>query len=187
MTKFILGGGYLFKAPDGGRAFVLELTKGIKKPKILDCVFADPENETNKFLQDKERFAKFISDFEMELATPEKFVQQIKSCNVLFIRGGDTEILIDTLKKSGDWISALDGKTVAGTSAGAMAIAKYSHALVQDKIIEGFGILLVKVIAHWQSEIYEINWEKAKTELQNYKEDLPVYALKEGEFVTIKI
>lgn len=67
-----------------------------------------------------------------------------------------------------------------------MAIAKYSHALEQDKFIEGLGLLPIKVIAHWKTDIYEVDWDRALKEIKEYKEDLPVYTLAEGEFVVIK-
>lgn len=41
----------------------------------------------------------------------------------------------------------------------------------------------IKIIAHWQSELYEVNWQSALSELRSYKEDLPAYVLKEGEYV----
>ncbi len=187
MSKYILVGGYVHKAEDGGKAFMEELVKGFNKPvKILDCVFADPEQAEEKFKQDQERFSKFISDFTLELATPEKFLEQLKECDAVFFRGGETDILIDTLNKCGDWVPLLQGKTVAGTSAGAMMLAKYSHALEQNKIMDGLGILPVKVIAHWQSDIYEVKWDEALTMLKEYKEDLPTYTLKEGDYIVIE-
>jgi peptidase E len=188
MTKYILVGGYWTKGENEGQNFALELVKGFDRPvKILDCIFADSEQADNKFLEDKERFSKFISNFELELATEDRFKTQIETADIVFFRGGDTEALINTLKKCGDWQSKLEGKTVAGTSAGAMALAKYSHALTQNKLIEGFGLVPVKVIAHWQSELYEVEWQKALAGLKAYKEDLPIYTLKEGEYKVFEI
>lgn len=189
MTKFILIGGYIRKAPDGGEAIFKEFVKGFdpkKEVKILDCVFADPENAEKKFQEDKEKMSKHISNFTLELANEENFKEQIKSSDVLFLRGGDTDTLFNTLKKCGDWVSELKNKTVAGSSAGAMVLAKYSHALIKDEIIEGFGIVPAKVIAHFESEMYEVDWGKALMQLTTHGEDLPLYPLKEGEFVVIE-
>ncbi|MES2315807.1 MAG: Type 1 glutamine amidotransferase-like domain-containing protein [Patescibacteria group bacterium] len=188
MIKFILAGGYTTKAPDGGKAFFEELVRGFdstKPVKILYCIFADPTQAKVKLIEDKEKASKFTPDALLELATEENFLAQLKNSQVLLLKGGETDILMDTLKRCGNWMDLLDGKTVAGTSAGAMALAKYSHALEKDSILEGFGLVPVKVIAHWESQIYDVDWGKALMMLTSYKEDLPLLRLKEGEYVVI--
>ena len=47
------------------------------------------------------------------------------------------------------------------------------------------GFVPVKVLVHCCSDYYSsrINWEKAYTELKNYREDLPLLTLAEGQFV----
>jgi peptidase E len=189
MTKYILIGGYLQKASDGGQAFVEEFVKDFQDRttvRVLDCIFADPVQAEVKFQEDKERMSKFVPNLQMELADPKNFLEQVRVSDAIFFRGGDTDTLISTLKECGDWVSSLEGKTVAGTSAGAMALAKYSHALIKDRLTEGLGLVPVKVIAHWKSEIYEVDWEQALENLTNHKEDLPVYTLKEGEYVVLE-
>lgn len=190
MIKYILVGGYIQKTADRGRAFCEELVKSVdvyRPVKILDCMFARPINSWDeKLTEDNQMLSEFITNFVLILADVNKFEEQVKDADVIFLRGGETDILIDLLKKTGDWTKNLEGKTVAGTSAGAMAIAKYSHALEQDKLMEGLGLLPVKVIAHWKSDVYEVDWERALKEIKEYKEDLPVYALTEGEFVVIE-
>ena len=191
MTKYILGGGYTQKTEDRGRAFCEELVKDIElyRPvKILDCMFARPMNSWDeKLMEDNQMFSEFITNFELILADVDKFEEQAKDADVIFLRGGETDVLIDLLKKTGDWTKYLYGKTIAGTSAGAMAIAKYSHALEQDKLMEGLGLLPVKVIAHWKTDIYEVDWDRALKEIKDYKEDLPVYTLAEGEFKVFNV
>lgn len=191
-TKYILVGGYLHKASDEGRAFCEELVKGFnfdRPVKILDCLFADTEERWEvKFKEDKERFKKYIKNFNFELADPKKFIEQVKASDVIFLRGGETERLINVLNKRGDWIKELDGKVLAGTSAGGDVISKYSYNLDTNKIIDCLGLLPVKFIPHWCSDYNapNIDWDKALQELKNYKENLPIYTLKEGEFVVIE-
>lgn len=56
-TKFILVGGYVRKAPDGGKTFVEELVKGFTEPvKILDCVFARLQSVWEKTLAEDREF-----------------------------------------------------------------------------------------------------------------------------------
>ena len=47
----------------------------------------------------------------------------------------------------------------------------------------------VKTIVHFQATGYKpkISWEKAKQLLDEYGEKLPIYALKEGEFVKVLV
>ena len=190
MIKYIIVGGYIHKAKDGGRAFCEELVKGInKKPiKILDCMFARPrESWEQKIKEDNTLFLKFIKDFELELALPEKFTEQVKKSDIIFLRGGYTTQLFDALIQNKDWLKELDGKVLAGTSAGAEVIAKYYHVLDSGRIGDGLGLLPIKFIPHWKSDFFDdikqnIDWQKVLKELKDYKEDLPIYNLSEGEF-----
>lgn len=191
MTKYILAGGYLHKAPDGGKAFLEELVKDFhlyRPVKILVCIFAEPEEKWEaKFNKDKEFFSQHLNNFELELAYPDTFIEQVKSSDVIFLRGGATDSLMNLLNKSPSWTKELDSKTLAGTSAGGDVISKYSYNLDENKLTDCLGLLDIKFIPHFRSDYNapNINWDKALAELKNYKEDLPVYALKEGEFVVI--
>ena len=192
MTKYILVGGYIQKVKDGGKSFCEELVKGFnftRPVKILDCMFARPkESWEEKFQEDQVLLSKYINNFRLELADASKFTGQVKASDVVFLRGGETDILMEMLAESGDWVKYLDGKTVAGTSAGAMAISKYSYDIETLESKDYLGLLPVKVIPHFDSDYNapNVNWKKALQELKNYKEDLPTYPLKEGEFVVIK-
>lgn len=190
MIKYILVGGYLHKASDGGKAFCEELVKGInKKPvRILDCIFARNLEDWESVLEkDKEFFNKFITNFELQLADPEKFTEQVKNSDVIYLKGGYTRKIMELLSKNLDWIKELDGKVLAGTSAGADAIAKYYTVLSTKRVGEGLGLLPVKFIPHWDSdysddEVSDINWQDELNKLKEYKEELPIYTLREGEF-----
>jgi peptidase E len=189
MTKYILVGGYLHKAKDGGQAFFEELVKDFKQNKtvkILNCIFARPQEEWgSKFQENKKLFSKYINDFELILADPLKFIEQIRAADVIFFQGGYPVPLMKLLAESGDWIAELKGKTVAGTSAGAEIISKYYYICKTMRTGNGFGLLPIKFIPHWYSELDEyanINWKNALQELKDYQEDLPIYTLAEGEF-----
>lgn len=193
MTKYILIGGYIHKAEDGGEALFKEMLKDFqadKTVKVLDCTWAEPRDLwEEKFQKDKIPFLKFLKNFEFELAEPSKFVEQVKSSDVIFLRGGDsTELLINSLNKIGNLAEGLSGKTVAGTSAGGDVLSKYFYNLDNPKLDEGLGLLDIKFIPHWRSDYNasNIDWDQALKELKNYKEDLPVYVLKEGEFVVLR-
>jgi len=191
MTKYILVGGYIHKAADGGKAFFEELVKDFKKDepvRILNCLFArSRESWESKIEENKEYFSKYIDNFALILADPEKFIEQVKSADVIFLQGGYTEPLIRKLSENADWIKYLDGKTIAGSSAGGDAIAKYYSVLKTGRVGDGLGLLPIKFIPHWKSdysddEVSDINWDAELKKIKEYKEDLPVYTLKEGEF-----
>jgi peptidase E len=190
MTKYILVGGYVHKAPDEGKDFCEELIKGIdKKPvKILDCMFARKKKDWQESIgKDQMFFSKFIKDFELELADPNKFTEQVKKSDVIYLRGGYTSPLMELLSKDKSWIKELQGKVLVGTSAGADAIAKYYTVLKTHRIGDGLGLLPIKFIPHWNSdysdeEVKDIDWSEELKKLKDYKEDLLIYTLKEGEF-----
>ncbi len=176
-------------ALDGGADFCQELVRGFDEPvKILECLFARPREIWKKVFDDAKIFyAEHLGDkkFILELADKNKFSEQVKWADAIYLRGGDNESdLIDLLKKNQDWQKELDGKTLAGSSAGADAMSKYFYDLDNLKLNEGLGILPIKVLVHYQSDYNSpnIDWEKAYEELKNYKEDLPIVTLREGEF-----
>ena len=187
--KYILVGGYPHKASDRGKSFCEELIAGFDESvRILDCLFARPTDNWDKaFEQDKDFFVQHVPDKRLELqrAEPERFVEQVKWANAIYIRGGTTSVLLELLKQSGEWQKELEGKTVAGSSAGAHALSTYHYNLDGVECGEGLGLVPVKVFVHWRSDYHSphINWDKAYTELKSYREDLPLLILAEGQFV----
>lgn len=194
MTKYILIGGYVHKAEDGGKAFCEELVKdfNLDRPiRILNCLFARAENFWSDKIKENEKFfSKYIKSFELILADPLKFAEQVKNSDVVYIQGGYTDPLMKKLLENNEWIKYIDGKTIAGTSAGGDAIAKYYCVLKTKRVGDGLGLLPIKFIPHWKSdysdeEVSDIDWNSELNKLKEYKEDLPIYTLAEGEFKVI--
>ncbi|MDP3795391.1 MAG: Type 1 glutamine amidotransferase-like domain-containing protein [bacterium] len=189
MTKYILVGGHPYKASDGGRAFAENLTEGFPEPvKLLDCLFARPQADwENAYRQDQEFFQKHLPGrtLVMALADVQQFRRQIQWAHTIYLRGGSTDTLRALLRQIGDWEVQLNGKTLAGSSAGADIIAKYYYGLDDLKLGDGLGLLPVKVLVHYRSDYNapHIDWEQAYRELKNYKEDLPILTLAEGQFM----
>jgi hypothetical protein len=189
MTKYILIGGYPWKATDGGKAFVEELIKGFDGPvRILECIFARPRQEWAKaYSDDQKSFSTHLpgKQLEFQLADPERFTQQVKWADAIYIRGGSAEIAAtEMLKKDGGWMNGLYGKTLAGTSAGADLISKYYYDLDNLKIVEGLGLLPIKVLVHYRSDYNapNIDWDSAYELLKNHGEELPIVTLAEGQY-----
>lgn len=192
MIKYILIGGHIHEAKDGGRAFCEELVKGITDTpiKILDCLFARAKDDWDqKFKDDQDFFSKYLKDFKLELAIPEKFIEQIKNSDVIFFQGGIPYLLISVLNTTGHWLKELDGKVLVGSSGGADAICKYYGVGKTSNIGEGLGLLPIKLIPHWKSDYApktNMDWDALLENLRSYKENLDVITLGDGEFTVIK-
>jgi hypothetical protein len=67
-------------------------------------------------------------------------------------------------------------------------MATYHYSLAGLRVSEGLGLVPVKVLTHYRSNFNapRINWDKAESELRDYKENLPLLALAEGQFEILK-
>lgn len=193
MIRIILAGGYLHKAPDEGKYFCEELIRGKSRTvRILICMFArlrEVWDET--YARDIEFFHTFLPEVTMafELAEYENFIDQVGRADIIYLRGGSSEELVRALEEKAEWKKYLEGKTIAGSSAGADALSTFYFGLHDSKIRKGVGLALVKVIPHFKSDYHgwEFNWDGALQELKDFGDELPVFALGEGEFKVVEI
>lgn len=188
MTKYVLLGGYAWRAEDGGKTFAQELVSGFKEPvRFLQVMFARPEDEWEDSLEsDKKFYASHLPGVQTEFAIARKdtFIGQIRDADVINLRGGATAMLREGLEACPGWEKALEGKTVAGSSAGANLLSRYFHGLDKLTTFEGFGLIPYKVIVHWKSDEIAagLDWDEAYEQLKKHGEDLPILTLAEGEF-----
>lgn len=188
MTKYILVGGYIHKAQDGGKAFCEEIVKDFthKPVKILDCIFARPRDAWEETLKKDELFfSQYVADFTFEMADPDKFTEQVENSDVIFFQGGVPHQLMSILSRNEGWGKKLTDKVVAGTSGGADTLCRYYGVGKTLNIGKGLNLLPIKFIPHWKSDYgqgLEIDWDNLLKNLQNYKEDLEIITLAEGEF-----
>jgi hypothetical protein len=194
MTKFILIGGYTTKADDGGKALAEEMVAGFIEPvKILDCMFARNEKYWQQSLdEDVVFFKNHLPDKEidLQLARPDSFLEQIAWADVIYFRGGLNDLLMDALKLQTGWEKLLEGKTVAGTSAGADALSKYYYELDDNAGFgEGFGLVPVKIVVHYRSNYNagNIDWDYVDTVMDEHYPNVEKVNLKEGEFKVFSI
>ncbi len=194
MTKYVVNSGAVGKYREKAEKFFAEIVKDLgKNPKIVICLFAIlRENWEEKFQEDLEEIPPYLPQgisATLELAMPDTFAQQVKSCDVVYIHGGD-DVLVQYWLRQLNAPHVWEGKVVATNSASSDALAKYFWTGDWRRIMEGLGILPIKMLPHYQSNYGAtdprgpIDWEKAHQELAEYKEkDLPLYALEEGDFV----
>ena len=184
MTKFILHGGNIGIGPDEDRKrYFEEIVRGPKQPvRILLIYFAKTTDQWDaKLAEDRVFFSpEFVGcDCSVEVADPdpETFSRQAARADVLFVRGGDTLRLMEAIRPVTDFHRLLDGKTYAGSSAGAYLVSTYYYSNDRKRVEEGLGILPIKCFAHWDA-----SQRSATDELTAYKESLPLVTLAEGAF-----
>lgn len=155
MTKYILHGGYTGKDNESNRSFYKELVRDIpNNSSILSVYFASKdEDNSEKFKGDIETLNRYADGrtFNFLMATQEAFLEQIKQSTVICLHGGDTNKILKILKTYPDLKPLLDGKTVAGSSAGAYALAKFGASHSEEVVREGLGLVPVRVVCHWES------------------------------------
>jgi hypothetical protein len=198
MTKYVLNSGGLKNQPKRTEKFLAEIVKGFgKNPKILVCLFAQPREDWEiKFQQYHDGFFKMMPDgvdAKFTLAMPDDFENQISDTDVVYIHGGDNELLFYRMRKF-NLAELWSDKVVATSSAGSDLLSKYFWPCDWRTCMDGTGILPLKFIAHYNSDFGAddpfrgpINWAQAKKELEEYGDkSLPVHALAEGEFIVIE-
>ncbi len=144
---------------------------------ILLCPFAkDPERIPAAITKVKDEFERVSTGQKLSFVTadPDHFVEQVKDADAIYFHGGTTSKLLEALQRFPKLPSQLVGKTVAGESAGANVIGEYSYSKSADGILEGLGLLPIKVIPHYSDEF--------AGKLDEVGEDLELVALKEYEF-----
>ena len=185
MTKFILHGGVTSRPCQSNDNYYKEIVNSVDEPRILLVYFAITEDRWLEVSDEhKKLFLERAGDKKIEFVIASKdtaeFIKQIQGNNIIFIRGGDTPMLQEALEKVPDLKKRIQGKVVAGASAGAIVLAKYYYDNDYNKIFEGLNIIPVKLITHSSVEN-----ENKRKELEAYSENLPVYAIPETEFIIL--
>lgn len=196
MTKYILNSGGYKNNPELAKKFFSEIVRGLgNNPRFLVVPFAQPREEwESKFAEDiNNRFKSFLGKVTpiFELAIPDTFEEQVKNTDVVYMHGGDDTLLQYWLKQF-DLPKIWEGKVVATSSASSDALSKYFWTCDWRACGDGLGILPIKFLPHFESAFGAtdprgpIDWNKGLAELKNYKENLPIHALKEGEYIVIE-
>ena len=194
MNKFILIGGCQEKADPTKLSDAIFLN--VNSPvNFLICLFAKNQNAGdiwNEYFDDYKRFFSALSPkhaINFVLAKESEFDSQIKDADIVYFSGGDSIPLYSTLARiSNQWVSEMQNKIVIGSSAGTDMLSKHNYDIQQNALDDGMGIVPIKTIVHFGQQDgcwSHIDWRKAFFALKEYGEDLPIYPLREGEFVVI--
>jgi len=183
LTKYILHGGRTSLVSTDNDDFFREITLGLNAPiKILLNYFSRDDDWNVLAESDKKNILKQAGNKNVtfEIADPDKLANQLKKASVMYMRGGKTLKLLESLRKTPNLGSLFKGKVIAGSSAGAYALAKYYYGNDSKKLAEGLGILNIKVYVHYStSDVHIIE------KLKNFKEDLEILVLRETKFQII--
>ena len=178
-TKFILHGGFDPKqCIQENDSFLKRILKDASSnPKILLVYFAKEPNRVLKNMEEdilqfkKNSNGKNIS---FELADEKSFLEQIKRANIIYLHGGKTAKILETLKKFPTLKESFKGKIIAADSAGVNSISLCCYSQSAGGIVKGIGVIPFKTICHYsekiKDKIEELNKYDRKSELLLLKE-----------------
>lgn len=184
MTKFIVRGGAVGQEDDSQEAFFSEMLKGLSDgANILLVYFAiEPEKWGEHFILDEERFEKAGNGVRLKLivARESSFLQQVKDADLIYLRGGRTQMLQDVLKQFPSLGRMFEKKIIAGSSAGACVLARFYADNDRKDVFSGLGMLPYKICVHYKEDTALVK------KLEAISEELPLMKLPEGEFQVIE-
>ena len=169
-TKFILNGGFTKgKSDEDNSQFYSEILKDVPEgAKVLLVCFAKENDRisdaTTKVMAEFNK-NKSQNKVNFEVANEQSFLEQIKSSEVIYLHGGRTIKLLEALKKFPNLKDLLNGKVIAGESAGANVLCQFFYSPTTDHIGEGLGFLPVKIIPHYSKE-YEGKLDSVGSDLE---------------------
>jgi peptidase E len=184
MTKYILHGGGEGAGGDEHDDYFRTIIESLPQEdlKILCVYFAVPDElvlEKHKVYVDF--FTKNnISDknIELKVASKENFIEELQWADIVYFRGGETDRLLEQIKKYPNFKEEISKKkVVAGSSAGVYFLSNYAYSSSRDVIYKGLGILPIKSNCHYKKG-------KDLSKLDELPGELIV--LKEGEFIAIE-
>lgn len=188
MTKYILHGGETGVPNKHNSDFYREWVRDFdndKVPTILLVYYSRPDEIWNELEKsDRERFAKYTNSREAKFVVADKnmgvFRKQIEEADVLYVRGGEPQKIVDTMGEIKDeFISLLDGKVYAGSSAGVMFLSGYSRSANRDWQ-KWLGLLPINSFVHYSDDKESVLEEFKRNNPDNKNEYI---LLPETEFI----
>ncbi len=155
MTKFILHGGFTRHENELNRSFFEEFAKDVPDGgEVLLVYFAARYHDTQEVFE--EMSTKFLNQAKgkhltFTKATRENFIAELARASAVYFHGGDTNKLLEILKTYPDLKPYMEGKAIAGSSAGAYVLAELGASHSEDRMREGLGIVPLRVICHYES------------------------------------
>ena len=156
-TKYILHGGNAQDINTKNERFFREIINGSSSSVNILLVQFAAIAEKHEVYKDRHmaQFHRVQSkkELQFEVAQKEKFVEQLKWADVVYLcgssGGGATERLLGVLKQFDNLKHMFDGKIVAGESAGANCLAVHCYSK-SSGILSCLGLVPVDLIVHYQ-------------------------------------
>lgn len=156
MTKYILHGGFTREDNELNRAFYAEFMKDVPDGGTVLLVYfaVRDEGDTEKVNEHIEicKNASEGKSVHFVIASREHFLDQVAQADALFFNGGSTSKLMQELEPFLINETIFEGKTVAGSSAGAYMLATYGASHSEDVLRQGSGLVPVRLVCHFESE-----------------------------------
>jgi len=190
-TIFLLAGGNDRGTHEYAKRLEEEITKHVTNPKILSCFFSHPEKDWAFW---HETWQKWFSDnfktsFTYDYAKKETFLDQVDAADVIYLHGGDTPLLLESLPDASILREHFKGKVVIGSSAGANALSQKYWSSSQAVPGKGLGVIDTNVMVHYGAperdgrERTMHDWEREAADFQTYVGPGKITHLPEGQFV----
>lgn len=190
MTTYILHGGFPMRDNESNHAFYEEFARTIPEGGIVLLVFfaVAPSDVLKKTEQMKELFEGRSRGkrFNYVTATKEDFLDQMKNADAIYLHGGDTAQLLEVLKTYPDLKPFMEGKTVAGSSAGAYALVRFGSAHSTERMREGLGMVPVRLVCHYESPTLPPSINSV-AELQSVAPELEFVLLRDCEWKVFNV
>ncbi|MBU1179328.1 Type 1 glutamine amidotransferase-like domain-containing protein [Patescibacteria group bacterium] len=186
-TKYILHGGAARRETEDNKKFFEEITKGLSdSSNVLVVCYAKPKETWSETLEAVKKTISSASpqkvlNFELASDKTSAFIEQIKKADAIYLLGGDSHTLKEYLSHVPNLSELWAGKTVAGSSAGALVLSKYFYENDDDTYNEGLSILPFKTFCHYAEEKSD-KLEK----LRQFGENIEVRTIPEEKFFIIE-
>jgi hypothetical protein len=185
-TKILLHGGRLRIKDKRNDAYYREITKGlVAGDEVLFVGFArrDEDDRNNQYEREKGWIlAQTNADLKVTNATYDGFIDQVQRAKSVHITGGESPELIKDIQRYPDFLLALAGKTVGGSSAGACLFSTLYYYGEQRKVLEGLATVPIRLMVHYGSS--EFNATDTNLEqLKAVSPELELVTLEECEWI----
>lgn len=186
MTTFILSGGNINSANEKKIEYYNFLLNSFDNANILVIAFARDKSEWPVVEEEtKKEFARYSDNVDVTSAStdPNKFKNQVSLADIVILKGGNTDMLIDHLSKLHFADLNLKNKIISGSSAGAYALSKKYYSLTHQGVKRGLGLIDTNIIVHYLSPTYRsIDWIEA---VNNFDANEPILLIPEKTFEVI--
>lgn len=179
-TKYVLHGGFQAGVKAENDKFFAEVLKSTKDNLNVLIVYFATENGDKYFPEDTEQFEKNGAGKQMLFKKADKDLleEQLLWADIVYLHGGNSLKMLDAMSGFSDLRILLAGKVVAADSAGANLLSKYFYSK-RNGVCEGFGVLPIKFIPHFE--------EENRNRLDEVAKDFKALCLNEYEYEVLEI